>query len=84
MRPLRAFFATAAIYSLLLWAYTTARFLAYSIPPTDPFIYDIGVSFWQLAVCAFVLSGLSFFGYLITTDDSNRPKSPWSAATRRY
>ena len=66
MKPFPAFFLTVCVYSGLVWAYIAFRIILGGFPMSDRFIYDIPISFWQLAIAAFVASGVSFFGYLVS------------------
>jgi len=66
MKPLPALFLTACVYSFLIWAYIVIRIWSGNFNMSERFIYDIAISFWQLAIGAFIASAVSCFGYLIT------------------
>lgn len=66
MRLLPALFLTGWFYSFLIWGYVVARLLIFRIQIWEPFIYDVPITFWQLAIAAFVASAVCMFGFLTT------------------
>jgi len=68
MKPLPAFFLTGCVYSFLIWLYVVIRLLAFRIQIWERFIYDVPITFWQLAIGAFVASAVCFFLFLISRE----------------
>ena len=68
MKPLPALFLTGCVYSFLIWAYIAFRIILGGFPMSDSFIYDIPISFWQLALGAFTASAVCCLGFLISRE----------------
>ena len=72
MRTLRAFLITVSAYSLLMWLYIAARIIVFYDPSCwrSEFIDGIPITFWQLGIVAFLVSGVTFFGYLVISNEN--------------
>ena len=72
MRKLKALCLTISLYSGLLWGYIATRIIALSDPScwASNFIDEIPITFWQLGIVAFLVSGVTFFGYLVISNEN--------------
>ena len=68
MNAPRAACLTVCVYGLLIWLYVVLRLLLFRISIFERFIWDIPVSFWQLAIVSFIASAIGFYGYFRLND----------------
>ena len=57
-------FLIVCVYAGLMWLYCVVRVFTGNFPFSEPFIYGYGLTFLDLSILTFIISGTSGFLYL--------------------